>query len=310
MPQHSIASTLALPGTLLLAATLLSACGGGSSDSGTASSEAYTVDRAIDLGGSEADLALSSPATVAETGSMLLEVLDELDEVDDLAEVALGTDRIQCSQGSMARTTPSSDEVRLEFDDCRDGDDLYDGVVRHVCEGSDCSRDFTLHFSGTQGSFLAQSLDDDDRIAMIVDGSLRYRDYVDAADSGNIHYQADVQFAEAAGVLGSARLDGLVYAQQDLDRQTEYSALDGGFALSDFKTRNGACQVAGTGRVTTSVALLEDEARDVITQGTMQLSSGNGDAQLHWNTEGVTAVAVNGDTQRYSASAFEALCTL
>jgi len=306
--QQSIAFKMNLTGALLLTAALLSACGGG--DSSTAGNEAYTVDRAIDLSGSESDLALSAPAMVAETGSMLLEVLDELDEVDDLAEVALGTDSIQCSQGSLLRSAPSSDEVRLEFDDCRDGDDLYDGVVRHVCEGSDCSRDFTLHFSGAQGSFLAQSLDEDDRIAMIVDGSLRYRDYVDAADIGNIQYQADVQFAEADGVLGSARFDGLVYAQQNLDSQTEYTALDGGFALSDFKTRNGACQVAGTGRATTTVALLEDEARDIVTQGTMQLSSANGDAQLHWNTDGITAVAINGDTQRYSASAFEALCTL
>lgn len=301
-----------LAGSLALASTL-AACGGSGNEGPL---EAYAVDRSITLsdgGQLPAALDTGTPQAVASAASLLLGTTDEIDDhLEDLGRWfarAAGA----CRDGGTVRVSETAGAGglitrTLDFDQCRDDDDVYDGRVALSCASTGCSGDGRVVFGSDGTAFVEQDLDRDGSTSHILLGEIRFQDYSPGRDTGLLALDLSARFEDRAGLVGEARFADFVYERAEPAANRELYRYDGDFSFTAFRTPSGACTTSpGRVRVATVQERVYDDGRDQTVSGQLTL----GDAlpgSLSWTQGAVEARAGDGVASTQSERDFERRC--
>ncbi|HEY1078424.1 MAG TPA: hypothetical protein VGE51_17150 [Fontimonas sp.] len=291
-----------------LATIALSACSGSGGGSGD-NAEPYDVSRNIDLQSSTTPASTTNPGAVAQPASLLLEVTDALnDYVDDLDELAALTSGSCRGGGSVDVSTVTAGGTvtrTLRFDDCIDDDEYRDGVLELSCAATGCAGDGSIRFGAAGAAYVEQDLDGNGRQSEVLDGTIGFTALSASRESGRLSFDLDAQFADAAGVIGAARLDDLRMEMAD-SGATEETRYDGTLQFTAFRTPSGDCEASGTLSIATAAPLVYDDGRDRTESGQLRLGQiSPGD--VTWSAGSVTA-AGGGTTASYSERDFDRLC--
>ncbi len=305
MPKRNPAAAL----IVLATSGLLAACG----SDGDSTSEPFAAPSSFTLSLPETAVNTADAPTVAQAGALIDELVDEIEgQVDDIDEL-LRVTTASCRDGgsvavSVADGSTGTATYTLDYDQCHDDDDLIDGRLQLVCTGS-CTSDGTLVFGDGSVGYSEQSLDSDDRQAVLILGSVVYSSYNEAADTGSLVIDAGFEYSDPDGAVGAAQLDDFHYTATAGSSGHKSLSYDGDFASTAFALPASACNVAGAGSWSTVLALDDNDSADRIDSGQLQLGSDDGSATLSW-ASGTATASASGGTVSYGTREFDALCDL